>query len=75
MGVKKLIMCTFQCVLQTWYLTCDMQYYLYSPLLVYPLYKWPVFGYVMTGLAYFASVGISFYIAWQNKFKPTDMTT
>ena len=30
----------FQCMKESWYLACDMQYYLISPFLVYPIWRW-----------------------------------
>jgi hypothetical protein len=33
------------CVGWSWYLANDMQFYLISPLFLYPLYKWPKFGF------------------------------
>lgn len=29
---------------ETWFLACDMQYYLISPLLVYPIWRWGTIG-------------------------------
>lgn len=31
---------------ETWFLACDMQYYLISPLLVYPIWRWRFWGLV-----------------------------
>ena len=33
-----------QCIGQTWYLANDMQMFLFSPLVLLPLYHWPVLG-------------------------------
>ncbi|KAF6211749.1 hypothetical protein GE061_012264 [Apolygus lucorum] len=44
------------CMLQSWYLSADMQMFWAAPLLMYPLWKWPIFGYLLTTLFLGASV-------------------
>lgn len=57
-----------QCIVQTWYLTVDMVMFYLSPLIVYPLWKWPTFGYINFILFYLASIASSFYVAWKRQF-------
>ncbi|XP_050298077.1 nose resistant to fluoxetine protein 6-like [Anthonomus grandis grandis] len=56
------------CLTQAWYLTCDMQYYFLSPLILVPLLNNDVLGYVNFIGFYLVSVSISFYLAWINKY-------
>ncbi|CAH1370736.1 unnamed protein product, partial [Tenebrio molitor] len=59
---------SFLCIPQTWYLTCEMLYYFCSPLVLYPLWRWPVYGSVNLVFLYLLSVGINFYLAWENEY-------
>jgi peptidoglycan/LPS O-acetylase OafA/YrhL len=68
-SLKSLMIVSFQCVLQTWYLTCDMTFYYFSPLVLYPLWKWRVLGLVTYAATYFFSLSISFYLAWVNEYE------
>ncbi|EFA01530.2 Nose resistant to fluoxetine protein 6-like Protein [Tribolium castaneum] len=56
------------CMTQAWYLTCDMQYYFLSPLILVPLWKCPVFGYINFVLVYALSIASNFYFAWINRY-------
>nr|CAD7426889.1 unnamed protein product [Timema monikensis] len=47
-----------KCMLQTWYLSADMHLFLFAPLLVYPLWKWPKLGKVVMVAAISVSVTI-----------------
>nr|CAD7201995.1 unnamed protein product [Timema douglasi] len=47
-----------KCMLQTWYLSADMHLFLFAPLLVYPLWKWPKLGKVVMVTAIGVSVTI-----------------
>ncbi|KAL3271385.1 hypothetical protein HHI36_021869 [Cryptolaemus montrouzieri] len=55
------------CVLQSWYLSVDMQLFLLSPFILIPLKKWPkhvlgcMYGLIVLGIA------IPFYIGYSNK--------
>ncbi|XP_054712218.1 nose resistant to fluoxetine protein 6-like [Uloborus diversus] len=37
------------CVGWSWYLANDMQFYVISPLLLYPLWRWPIIGFSLLG--------------------------
>ena len=41
-----------QCLDQVWYLACDMQFYILSPLIIYPLWKVPKLGLLFVGVIY-----------------------
>ncbi|XP_066252625.1 nose resistant to fluoxetine protein 6-like [Euwallacea similis] len=56
------------CLTQTWYLTCDMQYYLLSPILLVPLKNHKALGLINFALIYALSVMVNFYLAWVNKY-------
>ncbi|KAJ3658525.1 hypothetical protein Zmor_010259 [Zophobas morio] len=58
----------FLCIPQTWYLTCEMLYYYFSPIILYPLWKWPLVGSINLIVVYIFSVGINFYLAWENEY-------
>jgi hypothetical protein len=49
---------------QTWYLAVDMQLFWLSPLLLYPLAKWPRFGKGLLAFATFASIAVPFAITF-----------
>lgn len=51
-----MILC-FQCMGQTWYLACDMQMFILSPLFIYPLWKWWKVGVTWALFAILASIG------------------
>ena len=42
---------------ETWYLCDDMQYYLISPLLIYPLWRWNNYGLIWIAFLTLASLG------------------
>ncbi|BET00700.1 transferase activity, transferring acyl groups other than amino-acyl groups [Nesidiocoris tenuis] len=52
------------CMLQSWYLSADMQMFWASPFVVYPLWRWPIVGYVELILLLIASIIAPFYTAW-----------
>ncbi|KAH0816917.1 hypothetical protein GEV33_005874 [Tenebrio molitor] len=56
------------CMTQAWYLTCDMQYYFLSPLILIPLWKCRIFGYINYVLVYVLSIASNFYLAWINRY-------
>ena len=41
-----------QCLGQTWYLANDMQYYWLSPLILFPLFKKPKYGFAVGAAVY-----------------------
>ncbi|XP_015840383.2 nose resistant to fluoxetine protein 6 isoform X1 [Tribolium castaneum] len=56
------------CILQTWSLTCDMIFFYFSPVLLYPLWKSRMFGLIVCVFFYILSVTVSFYLAWINEY-------
>jgi len=53
-----------QCLDQTWYLAVDMQLLWLSPVLLYPLAKYPLFGKVLLGFLIIMSPVIPFAITY-----------
>jgi hypothetical protein len=45
---------------QTWYLAVDMQLFWVSPLLLYPLVRWPTFGRTFLAFVTFVSIAVPF---------------
>ncbi|XP_066146785.1 nose resistant to fluoxetine protein 6-like [Euwallacea fornicatus] len=56
------------CLTQTWYLTCDMQYYFLSPIILIPLKNHKALGLINLALIYAVSVMVNFYLAWVNEY-------
>ncbi|KAL1509152.1 hypothetical protein ABEB36_003936 [Hypothenemus hampei] len=56
------------CLTQAWYLTCDMQYYFLSPLILVPLLHGKILGYGNFLCIYLASIMINFRLAWLNRY-------
>jgi peptidoglycan/LPS O-acetylase OafA/YrhL len=54
----------FQCLKVSWYLNVDFQLYLISPVLLYPLWKYPQVCLSFLVLCILGFVGVSFYVAW-----------
>ena len=56
----------YQCIFETWYLAAEMQMFLVSPLIIYPLWRWRRAGLVWTIiiLATFTGLNVGVHIAW-----------
>ncbi|KAJ3657612.1 hypothetical protein Zmor_009399 [Zophobas morio] len=54
------------CVGQTWYLNVDMQLYLVSPLVLFLLWKYRIWGLLVLGVGALASMGCAFYEVWEH---------
>ncbi|XP_014242802.1 nose resistant to fluoxetine protein 6-like [Cimex lectularius] len=52
------------CMMQSWYLAADMQMYWLSPFVLYPLWRWPWFGYVEIVILVIASIASPFSISY-----------
>ena len=39
-----------ECIGQTWYLSNDMQMFVFTPFIIYPMWKWHKFGISMSGI-------------------------
>ncbi|GAB1611147.1 hypothetical protein Ahia01_001401800, partial [Argonauta hians] len=57
-----------QCMLWTWYLANDMQFYVISPLLIIPLYKSPLLGHILTILLLIVSMVTTAVLATINNY-------
>jgi peptidoglycan/LPS O-acetylase OafA/YrhL len=64
-----------QCLDQTWYLAVDMQLFWVSPLVLYPLAKWPRYGKGLLAFLIFASVLIPFAITFAQRLTAIMMYT
>lgn len=55
-----------QCMGETWYLACDMQMFLVSPLFIYPLWRWWKAGLAWTvfGIAALQGGLVAIFIIW-----------
>ena len=65
-----------QCLSQSWYLACDMQFYVYSPLVIVPLYKchgknWWGVKWLLLHLAVFTAVPVA--LAWKYNLPLTNI--
>ena len=40
------------CLVHTWYLSDDFQYYIIAPVFIFMLYRWPIFGGIFLGLGW-----------------------
>ncbi|XP_043199332.1 nose resistant to fluoxetine protein 6-like [Amphibalanus amphitrite] len=60
-----------QCVAQTWYMANDMQMFLFSPLVLLPLYHWPVLGQLWIILLVCFFTGINAMVTAIHKLGPT----
>jgi peptidoglycan/LPS O-acetylase OafA/YrhL len=56
---------------ETWYLSVDMQLYLFSPLLLLPLLKKPKIGIILLQVVIAASIISSFLELYLDNEKPT----
>ncbi|KAK9498833.1 hypothetical protein O3M35_003389 [Rhynocoris fuscipes] len=64
------------CMMQTWYLAADMQMFWLSPLVIYPLWRWPIFGYVEIAILIAASVASPLLVSLLEVIKtPIPVTT
>ncbi|KAH1000160.1 hypothetical protein HUJ04_000087 [Dendroctonus ponderosae] len=55
------------CMFQSWYITCDMNFFLFTPLLAWLLWKRPKVGVAVVGVLILASMLVVFAIVYVNK--------
>ncbi len=62
-----------RCMLQSWYLSADMQFFLISPLVFYPMYKFKKMwkSFVYWGIFMVAASVVPFTIAYVNELPPS----
>lgn len=58
-------------MIQSWYLAADMQLCLLSPLVVYPLYRWPRVGKMLLAAVVTVSVAIPLSVTYLTSALPT----
>lgn len=56
------------CILQSWYLSIDMFYYVCAPVFLILIAKYKMLGMITLVLLYFASVGANFGKAWERRY-------
>ena len=59
------------CLAPSWYLAADLQMYVFSPLILIPLFCFPKLGLVVSGLCIAGSIIYAFSFSWLHKFIPT----
>ena len=64
-----------QCMGQSWYLALDMQLYLVSPLLIYPMWRWRRFGQAWMAFVMLACHAAIFALYIVYDFQPTFIIT
>ncbi|KAJ3616844.1 hypothetical protein MTP99_011285 [Tenebrio molitor] len=62
--VQNYVNLTHMCLKESWYLSVDFQLHLISPVLLYPLWKYPKVCLSFLVLCILGFVGVSFYVAW-----------
>ena len=60
-----------RCFIPTWYLAADMQMYVFSPLILIPLFCFSKLGLVIAGFCVAGSVIYTVTVAWISEFLPT----
>lgn len=56
-----------ECIMPAWYVACDMQFYILTPLFLIILYKSPLAGWLVTGGAIAACLSLRIYYYWTDK--------
>ncbi|GLH06382.1 Uncharacterized protein GBIM_11912, partial [Gryllus bimaculatus] len=60
------------CVVQTWYLAADMQLYWLSPLLLWPLWRWPRVGRALLATLLVVPLASTFWITYARRYPWAD---
>ncbi|XP_046461507.1 nose resistant to fluoxetine protein 6-like [Daphnia pulex] len=61
----------YACMGQTWYLAVDMQLFIFSPLFIYPLWRWRKWGLVWLAAVALICQGVIFFIYARDDLSPT----
>ncbi|XP_075235085.1 nose resistant to fluoxetine protein 6-like [Lycorma delicatula] len=56
------------CMVQSWYLACDMHFFIIGSLIVYALWKWPRGGQIIMWFSFLVSCIIPGYITYKHKY-------
>ncbi|GFY77750.1 nose resistant to fluoxetine protein 6 [Trichonephila inaurata madagascariensis] len=56
---------TALCMGWSWYLANDMQFFVISPFLLIPLWRWPKIGYLLIGVFFYIIFGSNFFITYK----------
>ncbi|KAG8246614.1 hypothetical protein J6590_080609 [Homalodisca vitripennis] len=60
-----------QCMVQSWYLACDMQFFMVGFVLVYVLWRWPRLGQTLLWTTLVASIATPAIIPYHNRYYGT----
>lgn len=58
---------------QSWYLAVDTQFFFLAPFIIYPLWRWPVFGEVSLFIVTIVSIVIPFAVTFVYELDPVLM--
>ncbi|KAL0272824.1 UNVERIFIED_CONTAM: hypothetical protein PYX00_005652 [Menopon gallinae] len=61
------------CMFQSWYLAVDTQFFFLAPLIIYPLWKWPIYGEISLFVATVVSVIVPFAVTYVGQLDPVLM--
>ncbi|XP_075234105.1 nose resistant to fluoxetine protein 6-like [Lycorma delicatula] len=56
------------CMVQTWYLACDMHFHIMASFIIYALWKWPRAGQIIMWLSLLVACVIPGYITYKNRY-------
>ncbi|KAG8294617.1 hypothetical protein J6590_099361 [Homalodisca vitripennis] len=59
------------CMVQSWYLACDMQFFMVGSMLVYVLWRWPRLGQTLLWTTLVVSIATPAIITYQNRYYGT----
>lgn len=58
---------------QSWYLAVDTQFFFLAPIIIYPLWRWPVFGEISLFVVTVVSIIIPFAVTFIHQLDPVLM--
>lgn len=62
------------CFSHTWYLACDMQFYILATIFIYALYRWPIVGVMQTVAVTMTSIAITWWLSYTSNQQPQAAT-
>lgn len=70
---ENVLMSFFQCIIQSWYLACDMQFFVAGIVLVYFVWRYQRYGVYLMLATIFISCLIPAWVVYTHQFYPTLM--